>query len=58
MVRAVVEKDAKTLCVEVILVGHFHGKIGAEKACAGGHGQKKTNSDSGEHSLESNYSFA
>jgi hypothetical protein len=32
MIGAVVEKDAKTLSIEVILVGHFHGKIGAKGA--------------------------
>ena len=29
MVRAVVEKNAETLSIEVILVGHLHGKITA-----------------------------
>ena len=40
MVRAVVEKYAETLSIEVILVGHLHGKIGAEQAWAGGQGQE------------------
>ena len=45
MVRAVVEKYAKTLSIEVILVGHSHGKIGAEQAWAGGQAQKEKHSD-------------
>src|SRR5581483_1272718 len=49
MVRTVVEKYAEALGVEIILVGHLHGKIGAEQARTGGHGQEKTHSDSGEH---------
>jgi hypothetical protein len=51
MVRAVVEKYAKTLSIEVILVGHRHGKIGAEQAWAGDQGKEKTHSNSGEHRL-------
>ena len=58
MVRAVVEKYAKTLSIKIILVGHSHGKIGAEQARAGGQGQEKTHSDSREHRLGSNCSFA
>jgi hypothetical protein len=58
MVRAVVEKYAKTLCVEVVLVSHLHGKIGGEQAWGGGQGQEETNSESGEHRLQSNCSFA
>jgi hypothetical protein len=46
------------LSIEVILVGHPHGKIGAEQAWAGGQGHEKTHSDSGEHRLGSNCSFA
>jgi hypothetical protein len=45
MVRAVVEKYAKTLSIEVILVVHPHGKIVAEQAWAGGQGQEETHSD-------------
>ena len=56
MVRAVVEKHAKTLRIEVILVGHLHGKIGAEQAWAGSQGQdqgkEETHFDSAEHRLD------
>jgi len=45
MVRAVVEKYAKTLCIEVILVGHSHGEIGPEQTWAGGQGQEERHSD-------------
>jgi hypothetical protein len=58
MVRAVVEKYAKALSIEVILVVHPHGKIGAKQTWAGGQGQEETNSDSGEHRLGANCSFA
>jgi hypothetical protein len=51
MVGTVVEEHAKTLSIEVILVGHFHLKIGAKQAWAGGQSQEKTQSDSGEHRL-------
>jgi len=34
---------AKTLSIEVILVGHPHGKIGAEQAWAGRQGQERQN---------------
>jgi hypothetical protein len=51
MVRAVVEKDAETLGVEVILVGHLHGKIGARQALGRDHRQEKTSYDSREHKL-------
>jgi hypothetical protein len=53
MVRAVVEKYAETLSIEVILVVHLHGKIGAEQARATGQGQEETHSDWGEHRLGS-----
>ena len=45
VVGAVVEKYAKTLSIEVILVGHLQGKIGAEKAWTGGQGQEETHYD-------------
>lgn len=45
MVGAVVEKYAKTLSIEIILVVHSHGKIGAEQAWARGQGQEKRHSD-------------
>jgi len=32
MVRAVVEKYAETLSIEIILVGHLHRKIGGGQA--------------------------
>jgi hypothetical protein len=51
MVRAVVKKNAKTLSIEVILVGHLHGKIGAGQAWGRDHGQEETNSDSRKHRL-------
>src|SRR5580658_3576578 len=51
MVRAVVEKNAETSSIEVILVGHLHGKIGAGQALGRDHGQEETNSDSREHRL-------
>ena len=38
MIGAVVQKYAEPLGVEVILVGHVHGEIGAEQAWAGGQG--------------------
>jgi hypothetical protein len=42
MVRAVVEKNAETLSIEIILVGHLHGKIGAGQALGRDQGQEKT----------------
>jgi hypothetical protein len=39
------------LSIEVILVGHLHGKIGAGQACRRDQGQQETNSDSREHRL-------
>ena len=45
MVCAVVEKNAETLSIEVILVGHLHLKTGAEEAWGGGQGQEETHSD-------------
>jgi hypothetical protein len=51
MVRAVVEKNAETLSIEVILVGHLHGKIGAGQASGRDQGQEEANSDSREHRL-------
>jgi hypothetical protein len=39
------------LRIEVILVGHLHGEIGAEQAWAGGQGQEETHYESGEHRL-------
>ena len=49
VIRAVVEKDTKALSIEVILVGHRHGNIGAEKTWAAGQGQEQTHSNSVEH---------
>jgi hypothetical protein len=51
MVRAVVKKNAETLSIEVILVGHPHGKIGARQALDRDQGQEKTSYDSREHKL-------
>jgi hypothetical protein len=51
MVRAVVETNAETLSIEVILVGHLHGKIGAGQAGGRDQDQEETNSDSREHRL-------
>ena len=51
MVRAVVEKNAETLSIEVILVGHLHGKIGAGQVWDRHQGQQETNSDLREHRL-------
>jgi hypothetical protein len=49
MVRAVVEKNAETLSIEVILVGHLHGKIGADQARDPDQDQEERNFDSHEH---------
>src|SRR5215469_12441986 len=49
MVRAVVEKDAETLRIEVILVGHLYGKIGAGQGLGRDQRQEETSSDSREH---------
>jgi hypothetical protein len=57
MVSAVVEKHAETLRVEVVLIGHPHGKIGAEQAWARGQGQEKAHFESRGHRLRLNYSF-
>jgi len=51
MVRAVVEKNAETLRVEVILVGHLHGEIGARQARGRDQRQEEANYDSREHRL-------
>ena len=51
MVRAVVEKYAKTLSIEVILFGHPHGEIGSEQAWDRDHSQEEINSNSREHRL-------
>jgi phosphoglycerate dehydrogenase-like enzyme len=49
VIGTIVEKDAKTLGIEIILVGHLHGEIGGE--CAGGErqSQKEPYRKSGEY---------
>jgi hypothetical protein len=42
MVRAVVEKNAETLRIQVVLLGNRHGKIGTEQAWAESKGQEHT----------------
>ena len=51
MVGVVVEKHAETLRVEIVLIGHPHGKIGAEQVWARGQGQEKAHVESREHRL-------
>src|ERR1700685_2668528 len=58
MVRAVIKKNAETLSIEVILVGHLHGKISARQAWGRDQGQEKTSYDSHEHNWDECYSFA
>src|ERR1700757_5281578 len=55
MVRAVVKKNAETSSVEVILVGHLHGKIGAVQAWAKRHGKEEAHYESGEHRQRLDY---
>ena len=43
--------SAATSSIEVILVGHLHGKIGAGQAWGRDQGQEETNSHSREHKL-------
>src|SRR6202043_3991483 len=54
MVRAVVKKYAEALGIEVILVGHLHGKIGAGQVWGRDQGQEETSYDSREHRLGMN----
>src|SRR5947209_1426368 len=49
MVRAVVEKDAEALSIEIILVGHLHGKIGGGQEWSRDQGQEEASYDSREH---------
>ena len=45
------------MSVEVILVGHLHGKIGAEQAWAGAQGQEETYSDSNDETVSADHVF-
>jgi len=45
------------LSIEVILVGHLHGKIGAEQAWAGAQGQEETHSDSSDETVSADHIF-